>query len=810
MIIKMKNTFFIGLLITLYFNSIAQPKFFKRELDPALSPREHPLDFQELILNIAIQPKEGSLKGTVTHIFTPLRNKVDNFFLDAREGLVIKEAKVNGKEITFKRDTAGYTFYSEQPFLFGTKYSLVINYEAKPKRGMYFIGWNDTTNLSRKQIWTQGQGIDNRHWIPMYDEMNDKIISEVNITFDASYQVLSNGNKLKEKDNKDGTKTWQYRMPQSHAPYLIMLGIGNYEIKEVKSKSGQILRFYYYPDHKDRIETIYKYSTQIMDFYEKEIGINYPWKAPYSQIPAQDYMFGAMENTTATVFGDFYCVDARGYLDRNYVAVNAHELAHMWFGDMITARSSSDTWLQESFATHYQWIFDRDAFGKNQFDWLRKSAINQSLTASQTDKKAIASSEAGATRWYPKGAFVLEMIKYVVGREQYNRVIKPYLEKNAYKNVDSNELLIAFQDELGISLNWFWDEWVYKGGEPAYKVAYSDIKNTKNERVTEITVEQSHEINDLVGLFKMPIKFEVYYRDKTKDTLVQIIENQTTRVSIPNKNNMEIDFVLFDPNSQILKSVTFTKYQEEWMNQALRAPHMLDRYDAILQLKGVDINKKRETLISAYMRDKFHAIRAEIVNQLAADTSKESMEVLQNAITDKDVNVRKAIINNIASLPAKFEPQLRNLLKDSSYVAIETALEKLCAKYPEMQNEYLEITKNEIGNNHKNIRIKWLELQLNQIKNEDLLQELIRYSSPSYEFRTRVLAFEVLKKLNFYSDKFMENLAQAALHFNGRLAGPASQVIEYLYKQTTYKKAMNEFYAKSTLADKQQLKKWMK
>lgn len=806
----MKKKNFI--LFTLFCSFIlsAQPKFFKREIDAGTVPREHPLDFQELILTVSLNPKVGTLTGIVTHTFTPMRNKVENFFLDAREGLTIKDAKINGKEITFKRDTTGYTFFPRESLGFGLKYSLLINYEAKPKRGIYFIGWNDSTNLSRKQVWTQGQGVDNRHWIPLYDDMNDKIISEVNITFDAGFQVLSNGNKLKEKDNKDGTKTWQYRMPLPHAPYLIMLGIGNYEISEARAKSGQLLRFYYYPDHKDRVESTYKFSTQIMDFYEKEIGINYPWKAPYSQIPAQDYMFGAMENTTATVFGDFYCVDARGYLDRNYVGVNAHELAHMWFGDLITARSPSDNWLQESFATHYQWIFDREAFGKNHFDWLRKGAISQALIASQTDKKAIASSDAGTTRWYPKGAFVLEMIKYVVGRDQYNRTVKRYLEKNAFKNVDSNELLLAFQDELGISLNWFWEEWVYKGGEPSYKVNYNDIKNQKNERTTEITVEQVQEVNDLVGLFKMPIKFEVYYRDKTKDTLLQIIENQTTRVSIPNKNNMEIDFVLFDPNSQIMKSVNFIKYQEEWMNQALRAPHMLDRYDAILQLKGVDISKKRETLISSYVRDKFHAVRTEIINQLAADTAKESIELLQSAISDKDVNVRKAIINNLALLPSKFEPQLRNLLKDSSYMAIETALEKLCAKYPEKQNEYFEITKNEMGNNHKNVRIKWLELNLNQTKNEEYVQELVRYSSPSYEFRTRTLAIEVLKKLNFYSDKFMDNLAQAALHFNGRLATPAGQCIDYLYKQSTYKKAINEFYAKSTFPDKQQLKKWMK
>ncbi|TAG59936.1 MAG: hypothetical protein EAZ27_00080 [Cytophagales bacterium] len=789
--------------------SVFAQKTIKREYDAGSIPREHPLDFQELKLDVNLDVKQSLVKGTVTHLFTPLRSKVDNFYLDGRSNMTISSAKLDDKDITFKKDSVGFTFFPEPALAYGKKHSLVIKYEVKPKSGLYFMGWNDSSATYRKQVWTQGQGVENRHWIPMYDDMNDKIISELNITFDASYQVLSNGNKLKEKDNKDGTKTWQFRMAQPHSPYLIMLGIGKYEIKEIKLKSGQLLRCYYYPEHKDRFEYIYKLTPQIMDFFEKEIGINYPWKAPYSQIPAQDYMFGAMENTTATVFGDFFCVDSRSFLDRNYVAVNAHEMAHMWFGDFITARSNNDTWLQESFATHYQWLFDRESYGQDNFDWQRKSAITSALTASLTDQKAVGSSNGGTTRWYPKGAFVIEMIKSIVGREPYNRAVKRYLERNAFKNVDSNDLLVAFQDELGISLNWFWDEWVYKGGEPAYKVSYQDIKNSKNERFTEITVEQTHEVNDLVSLFKMPIKFEVYYRDRTKDTIITVIENQSHKISLPNKNNMEIDFVLFDPNSQVLKSVNFIKYQEEWMNQALRAPQMLDRYDAILQLKGVEMNKKRETLISVYMREKFHAVKAEIINQISSDTAKESLELLLAAVKHKDVNVRKAVAANIANLPKQMENECRVLLKDSSYLCLETSLDKLCAKYPEYQNEYLEITKSELGNNHKNVRIKWLEINCN-IDKTNYINELVSYSSSNYEFRTRVLAIDALKRLNFCNETFIENLSNAITHFNGRLANPAGQCLEYLYKQNSYKKLINDFYVKTKISDKHLIKKWMK
>ncbi|MDX2188948.1 MAG: M1 family metallopeptidase [Bacteroidota bacterium] len=790
------------IIFLLSLNLIFAQKLFKREVDNLLTPREHPLDFIELKLEIAFEPKQGLVKGKVTHIFTPLRTKVDNFFLDAKDGLIIKDAQINGVNIEFKRDSAGYTFYPAQEVLFGNKYSLVLNYEARPKRGLYFVGWNDSTNVAKKQIWSQGQGIENRNWIPMYDEMNDKIISEVQVTFDKKYKVLSNGAKLSEKENSDGTKTWKYRMQMPHAPYLIMIGIGEYEIKEIKSKSGVPIRLYYYPEHKDRVDVIYKYTDKMVDFFEKEFGVPYAWKTTYSQIPVQDYMYGAMENTTATVFTDYYCVDARAYLDRNYVGTNAHELVHMWFGDLITARSASDTWLQESFATHYQWVFDREVFGQDQFDWNRKQAINQAIAASNTDKKAIAHSEGGSTRWYPKGAFVIEMLKNQVGKEQFNRVIKYYLEKYGYKNVDSHEFLLAFHDVLGISLNWFWDEWIYKGGEPAFKVHWQDMKNSKNERVTEIKIEQTHEINDMVGLFKVPIKIEVFYKDGTKDTSKTIMENTFHTVAINNKNNVDVDFVLFDPNAQIMKSVVFNKYLDEWMNQALRAPYMLDRYDAVVALKGVDIGKKRDVLISTYMKEKFHAVKSEIISQLANDTAKSTFDLLKRAINDKDANVRKAVITNIQNISPELETELRKLLKDSSYVAIELTLEKLAFKFPENTNTYLEITKSEFGNNNKNVRIKWLEIACINEKSK-YIDELIAYSSQSYEFRTRTNAIEALKKLNHLDDKVVTNLANAAAHFNSRLYTVAGDAIQYFYKQSAQKRLIVDYLKKSNISSKE-------
>ena len=226
-------------------------------------------------------------------------------------------------------------------------------------RGIYFYGWNDPKNLLRKQIWTQGEGTDNRYWIPMYDEPNDKMVTEMIVTFDKNYSVLSNGTKISEKLNNDGTKTWHYKISHPISDYLIMLAIGDYAVQTAKSSSGVPMQYWYYP--LTRLtgceEPTFKHAPEMMDFLESETGMKYPWES-YSQVPVENYVFGAMENTTATIFGDFYFNDKRGAIDRGYMGVDAHEMTHQWFGDYVTCRSWVDMWMHENFATYYAKLYD--------------------------------------------------------------------------------------------------------------------------------------------------------------------------------------------------------------------------------------------------------------------------------------------------------------------------------------------------------------------------------------------------------------------------------------------------------------------
>ncbi len=788
---NMKKILFSTLLFVASFSMQAQLRTSSFIEDGASVPRDHQLDFSKIKVSLMFDAPKGLVIGKVNYQFSSLRPTVNSFFLDGIK-MLVKEITINGTAVKYKTDNDGITIMPDNPLVWNTQYNMTLSYEANPRVGLYFIGWNDKNNLSRKQIWSQGEQIDNRNWIPMYDERNDKLLTEMSVTFDKEYKVLSNGKLVNVIANADGTNTWNYAMSHPHSPYLIMLGIGKYDIKETHAASGVPMHLYYYPEWKERVEPVYQYSEAMVDFFEKEIGVTYPWES-YSQIPVQDYMFGAMENTTATIYGDFYAVDSRGLIDRNYVGVNAHELAHQWFGDCVTALSDAHQWLQESFATYYNQMFEREVFGEDYFNWSRRGAENASIDESLKNKFAVAHSEGGGTRVYGKGAFVLNMLKQVVGgREVYNKAIKHYLEKHAYQNVDTHDLLIAFEETTGMQLDWFWNEWLNRGGEPAYHVSYTEsgtnltmvVKQT--QALTEVTGYKN-------GLYKMPIWIEVYYADGTSFKKMYSIQEQTEIINIVNTGAKKIDYILFDPANEVMKSCAFEKSFEMLASQAIKAANMLDRYDAVVAMRGIDIDTKRLVLEKAFNTEKFFAIRTEVIAQLAKDA--QSVPMIKTALVDKDVNVRKAALRNVNPVTAGVVPEFEKLLSDSSYEVIEGALQKLSALNASKTATYLSLTKNVEGNLGKHVKIRWLETAYMSTGKKQFADEIVSLTSSSYEFRARGNAFAALKRMAYFNDQLTANLVDGLMSANPRLSGPSNELLRFFYAQNQYKNTINTYIA---------------
>jgi HD superfamily phosphohydrolase len=387
----------------------------------------------------------------------------------------------------------------------------------------------------------------------------------------------------------------------------------------------------------------------------------------------------------------------------------------------------------------------------------------------------VAHAKGGSARHYPKGSFTVDMLRYVVGDSVYRKCITNYLKKHAYGNVSNHDFMFAFMETAGVNLDWFFDQWVYRSGIPNYSVSYE----RQNDRVA-FYVQQTQKTDELTSYFKMPVAFEVYFTDGSSSVKREWLSRQFDTVYVNAPAGKQISYTLFDPASNVLKTITFNKALDELKAQALNAKHMLDRYDALVALQSFDIDSKRDILHQIFYKGDFHAILPEVIAQLAFDRNPATVQLFQNALHNSEFQVRRAVAEKLTEYPQEIMVDIEDLLTDTSYNTIEIALRKLCKRYPEKSSVYLEKVKN-IKGIHNNVRIAYLELSLRQPPAAiELQNELVRYTSNNFEFRTRVKAIEAIERLQICNREIISNLFDASLYTNNRLNGPASRTLRSL------------------------------
>ena len=784
----------LSFVIFLTDDSLAQESLICRLADADGRYREHNFDTDSIHIEVSFDTKAGKVFGRERLTFKPIQLNVDSIYLDA-PFINISSVKLSGNvnnELRFSSNDKGVAIYFPAKLDWNEHYSIDIKYEAQPRKGLYFIGWNDTANLSRKQIWTQGQGVDNRYWFPCYDDVDDKAVTSTTITFDKDYTVISNGILQSVTSNNDNTKTWRYAMNKPHVPYLVMLAIDKFAYKDYPSKSGVVSRQYYYADRPQDAIPTYRYSAEMMDWLQQELGVGYPWPT-YANVPVQDFMFGAMENTTATIYGDFYLHDERAAIERPYLSTNAHELTHQWFGDMITEWSATHHWLHESFATYYAKQFTATINGNDNYELAKYNEAKSAINADDKDRYPVAHSKAGSSRHYPKGSFVIDMLRFVVGDAVFKKCITAYLKKHAYKMVDTHDFFRAFIEGSGINLDWFFEEWVYRSGYPEFKV-----KRVKDNERLLVIIEQVQKRDSLTGLFKIPVNIGLYNSLGFVSEQRFWVKNQMDTCVFELTDSSQNYFVVFDEGFNLIKKVKDDKTIPEWELQAKLAKNSIDRYQAILALKELLPAEKRNYLLDLAKNEKTDFVRVEILAQLAKDKNIKSLNILNQVLADKNFLIRRAVIENVDTIDRRLLLQFEKILADTSYVNIETALRKLVKQFSAKKQQYLDAVKG-IHGISENVRIAWLELQVKT--NTDLLwKELVGYTSQSYEFRTRTKAMEAMERLNFWDKELIANLLDATVNPNRRLAGPAKNLVKHLQEQsdfaTEYESAKQKFSCK--------------
>ncbi|PWH82496.1 aminopeptidase [Algibacter marinivivus] len=379
--------------------------------------------------------------------------QTDSIYLDAINMKFLNVA-LDKNAVKYKNDGSKLIIYNN--FEASNSYTLDFLFFASPKKAIYFIGWDDN---SRNQIWTQGQGKYTSHWLPSIDDMNDKIEFDISCVAPKGYQVISNG-KMVSKRETPTYDLWQFDMEKPMSSYLVALVIGKYNKIVKHSKSGIPLEMYYYPEDHSKFEPTYRYTKQMFDFLEEEIGVPFPWQN-YKQVPVKDFLYAGMENTSTTIFADSFVIDSIAFVDKNYVNVNAHELAHQWFGDLVTETSGTHHWLQEGFATYYALLAERDIFGEDYYYWRLYEYAQELLEQDEAGgSTSLLNPKSSSTTFYKKGAWVLHMLREKVGNDAFKKGVKNYLKKYQLKNVETDDFIKEVEKASGVDLSEFVKDWL--------------------------------------------------------------------------------------------------------------------------------------------------------------------------------------------------------------------------------------------------------------------------------------------------------------------------------------------------------------
>ncbi len=767
---KLASIFFFTLLT---FTAFSQDKTITYLYDPSYKIADREFELYHTHARLHILPYDTLVKGEVEFEIKVLRENIDSLVFEVPE-LVVSSVKIDGREATFHNRGNIIIINASADMTWQSLHKVLFIYTAKPSQGLYFVGWNDAQQIKRKQIWAHRP----QHWLPYTPAIHT---IDMEVTVPGGLKVFSNGERKEIITNKDDTKTWVYAMNHPHPFFSTCLIIGDYEYKSLETKRGLPLELWYYPEWEDHFEPTYRYQTAMFDFFEDEFDFAYPWEV-YRQAPVIDYMYGAMETTTATIFGDFLMVDERAYFGRNYVNVNAHELAHQWFGNYISHLKHKDVWLTESFATYWAKMFEKHQFGEDHYQTIRNTELLDALEGSAKNNYSVGHSWGGRERIYQKGSLVMDMLRGIMGDREFKAVMKYYLENHPYQTAETNDLLQAIRKVTGRSMEWFFEEWIYRSGEPEYKIAYEQLPGE-----VRLEVAQIHKQDEITGLFTMPVDIEVYFMDGSKILMETRIDKEFQQLSINNPENKKVAFLLFDPNRKIIKTVKFERSLDELKAQAQLAENMIDRYDALFAMRDFAVETKTDALFEIYNQETFYLTKTEIIFQISDAWENEKVKALiVGAIGDKDDKIRLAALQAFPVIPEAFQLEFEKLLYDKSYINVELALENLCYSFPQKYGSYLDRTVDETGWRGKNIRMKWLEIAIGR-GGIAYIPELKNYTSESYEYETRINAMHVLQRLNIFDAQVADNILSGLFHWNRKIRNASRGVLSSFAGQNAYK-----------------------
>lgn len=604
--------------------------------------------------------------GTTTLQVAALDTALRDVALDA-VGMSIASVRAGaapaGAPLPFTYDSAKLVVHLATPVEPGSMTTFTVTYETvAPKQGLYFVD-------RRHDLWTQGEADANRYWVPTYDDPNDKTTWDIYVSVPKGQKALSNG-RLVGTRTEGGEVEWHWSLDKPASTYLMTVAAGDYTILRDKLRSIPI-DYWVYPDSVAAGWRGFGMTPHAMAVFEAETGVPYPWPK-YDQIVAPDFIYGGMENVTATTQNDDEILyPAWAAPQANTDGLVSHELAHQWYGDYLTPRKWADVWLNEGFATFMEQTFQGVAHGRDEEAVERIDAQEETIEADRRARRPIV-----YDRWehdpmelffsghiYPKGATILHALRHALGDSVFWSAMHRYTVDHAYGNVVTADLERAFEQTTGRDFSTFFRQWVYGAGFPVLQV--SATYEPSAQTVT-FTARQVQPRDSLTGFFDANVDIAIATDSGVVHGIVPLhgeVSSATFAVRAPPLSYE------WDVGRWLLQLVDFPRSSAMLAYQVRHADDTPGRGEAayLLGRRGGDLTA-RAALVAALAGDPFWAVRRVAANALATfggDTIVEA--ALLTATHDNDSRVRTAAARALGRFPGSAsEDRLRELMTDSS------------------------------------------------------------------------------------------------------------------------------------------------
>ena len=550
--------------------------------------RSRDYDLQDIRTHLWFDVEQRQVRGEVTESVAALRDNLSELKLDS-VGLTIDSVMVDGRTAKFSVTPAKLVVTLERAAARGDHHEILIYYHGQPKKGLYFVLPDKNYPQQPREIWTQGEAEDTRYYIPLYDYPNDRTTSEMLVTVPASWITISNGRLVGVKDEADGTKTWDWKQAETLSTYLISMVAGEF-VERDDSWHGIPLRYVVPRGEESTIAPTFERTKQMLDRFASKLGVPYPW-AQYAQTAVDDFVATGMENTSATTLTTHSLVNPKLAAEDHDGAdeVTSHELAHQWFGDLVTCKDWANLWLNEGFADYFQRVWNERRYGEDDADfefWRDQNEWNRQprLFPVPIVSRDFDDSTEYQDNIYDKAGWVLRMLHERLGDEDFYRALRHYLEVNRGQNVVTADLQKAVEQATSVNVDKFFDQWVYGAGAPKFDVSY---EYEPDARAVKLTVKQMQKVEGRVGLFDVPVNVEIATANGRRMQSIEVSQaSQTFTFPADGPPLM----VIFDKGDQVLKAVDFKREPEALIYQLKNAETTPDRSEAAVALGNLKID----------------------------------------------------------------------------------------------------------------------------------------------------------------------------------------------------------------------------